>query len=99
MISIYEIQTGKVVAQYEGLEVHQAMTDKAHAENWTPERRLEIIQALAAQSLCGPKCETHAQLMQRIMFLCDMPDEFLEINKGNYEDAIKLADAGFVVSL
>jgi hypothetical protein len=67
--------------------------------NWTTARRLKIIQALAARSLDGPRGETHAQLMQRILFLCDMPPEFLELNKANYEDAIKLANAGFTVSL
>ncbi len=56
---------------------------------WTPENRLKIISALAAQALDGFKGETRLMFLQRIMFLCDMPDEFLEENKRNFEDAIE----------
>jgi hypothetical protein len=61
---------------------------KGETMEWTPEDRLELIWLLAAKSLDGPKGETHRMLMERIMFLCDMPNEFLEINRGNYEDVI-----------
>jgi hypothetical protein len=67
---------------------------------WTPEERLILIKALAEKSsdrLQGN--ETHRQLMERILFLCDMPPEFLEGNKDKYEDAIKLAQADLTVSL
>ena len=65
--------------------------------NWTPERRLEIIKALAGQAL--PRLGKERDLLIRIMFMCDMPDVFLEANKGNYEDAIKLADAELTITL
>lgn len=65
--------------------------------NWTPNERLKLIKALCV--INGPKAETYRQLMERIMFLCDMPDQFLENNRANYEDAIKLAKADITVEL
>lgn len=66
---------------------------------WTSKKRLAIIKALAAKSLDGPQGETHRMLMERIMFLCDMPAEFLEKNKRNYEDAIKLAQVDVTIEI
>jgi hypothetical protein len=67
--------------------------------DWTPEFRLELIWALAAMSYNDPQQEKHEMLMERIMFLCDMPNGFLEASKGNYQDAIRLAKAGLTVTL
>ena len=69
---------------------------------WTPEERLNLIKALAATAYADKRPKTnHEQrdLMQRIMFLCDMPPEFLEKNKGNYEDVIRLVQADLTVFL
>ena len=66
---------------------------------WTNEERLNLIQALAAMTYQDklPKRQDQIRdVMQRIMFLCDMSAEFLEANKGNYEDAIKFAGAEFL---
>jgi hypothetical protein len=57
---------------------------------WTAEERLELIWALAAKSVNGHQAPNR-DLMIRIMFLCDMPKEFLELNKVNYQDAIDAA--------
>jgi hypothetical protein len=54
---------------------------------WTAEERLNLIWALAAKSVNGHQAPNR-DLMIRIMFLCDMPKEFLELNKANYQDAI-----------
>jgi hypothetical protein len=69
------------------------------AKKWTPEYRLKLIKALAHISHHGPRGETIEMLMERIMFLCDMPDNFLEANKRNWEDAIKIADIDLTVEL
>lgn len=55
---------------------------------WTAEQRLELIRLLAAKSHNGPEGESIQFLMERIMFLCNMPAEFLEQNKANYKDII-----------
>jgi len=67
--------------------------------DWTPKFRLKLIWAVAASSYNGPQKETHKMLMQRIMFLCDMPNAFLECNKRNYRDAIQLAEADYKIIL
>ena len=62
--------------------------------DWTPEDRLRIIKAILA---IGVRDETFAQFKVRIMFACDMPARFLEINRDQYEDAIKLAEADITI--
>ena len=55
---------------------------------WTTENRLNLIREVAAAEYEGiDACQTR-EALRRIMFLCDMPSEFLEQNKINYEDAI-----------
>jgi hypothetical protein len=54
---------------------------------WTPEERLNFIWALAAKSVNGHQAPNR-DLMIRIMFLCESSEEFLELNKANYQDAI-----------
>lgn len=69
---------------------------------WTNEERLALIKALAAISYQDKRPKRKDEIrdvMQRIMFLCDMPPEFLEQNKKNYEDAIKFSQAELTVSL
>ncbi len=75
------------------------MPNRAKGQNrtmdWTPENRLKLIWELAAMSFNGPtRSQKDKDLMQRIMFLCDCPAEFLEINKINYRDAIEAAERG-----
>ncbi len=64
--------------------------------NWTAEDRLRIIKALA---ILGPQSETGKMLLERIMFLCDMPSDFLEANRDQFREAIKLAEADIAISL
>lgn len=69
---------------------------------WTPEKRLEIIKAVAAiayQDKRPKRKDEMRDVMERIMFLCDMPEEFLEKNKREYEDAIKFAAKKMTVIL
>ncbi len=54
--------------------------------NWTPEKRLKLIKALADKSSDGAVGETQQRLTQRIMFLCDMPGWQLERNEWICED-------------
>ncbi len=55
--------------------------------NWTPEQRLKLIKALADKSSDGAIGETQQRLMQRIMFLCNMPAHWLKMNEWIYKDA------------
>ncbi len=57
--------------------------------NWTPEQRLKLIKALATQSVDAPVRESHRQLMERIILLCEYPSSFLETHKRNYKDVVK----------
>lgn len=69
------------------------------SELWTPTYRLKLIKALAVKSVVGLAGKNQQQLMVSIMFLCDMPAGFLEENKEQYEDAIKLAHADITMEL
>ncbi len=57
--------------------------------NWTPEDRLKIIKALI---VLEAENETWELFKARLMFLCDMPSEFLEINRDKYANSIALAE-------
>ncbi len=55
--------------------------------NWTPENRLKLIKALAEKAFDGAgEAQQRLMLMQRIMFLCDMPGRWLERNEWIYKD-------------
>lgn len=58
--------------------------------NWTPEQHLKLIKALADKAFDGTENEAQQRLMlmQRIMFLCDMPGCWLERNEWIYKDVI-----------
>jgi len=62
--------------------------------HWSPEFRLKLIKAIASRNIGCVHPETdpswHAA-MQRILFLAEMPDEFLERNADNFIDAIRWA--------
>ncbi len=63
--------------------------------NWTPEDRLKIIKALVVLG-----AENERELLgERIMFLCDMPDKFLEINRDQYASAIEFAKADVTIEI
>ncbi len=65
--------------------------------DWTSKKRLQIIKAVVA---IGPEDRNDfAGFKQRIMFLCDMPDQFLEDNKDKYAGAIKFAQADITIEI
>lgn len=66
---------------------------------WSPELRLKLIKALAQMRQEDSQQSGEADTLQRIMFLTDMPSEFLELNKGNYKDAIEYAHAELSASI
>ena len=58
---------------------------------WTQDFRLRLIAELAARNIPHRHCVTDpswSDLAQRIAFLADMPDDFLEINISNFSDVI-----------
>lgn len=68
---------------------------------WTKEERLGLIKVLIVMYLerNKPTDESIWDLTSRIAFLCDMPADFLEANKQNYEDAIMYNEADISMSL
>lgn len=63
---------------------------------WTPEDRLKIIKALI---VLEAENETWELFKVRLMFLCNMPAEFLEINRDKYARAIELAKADMTIEI
>lgn len=64
--------------------------------DWATEYRLKLIRELAALSFNDDLEGDRRGLLVKIMFLCDMTDDFLDQNKGQYEDAIKSLNMGGV---
>lgn len=58
---------------------------------WTNKERLQLVSAIAENSLDGPIEENYKMLMVRIFYLCNGAPEFLEANKRNFEDVIDKA--------
>jgi hypothetical protein len=62
--------------------------------NWPPEFRLKLIAALAARNIGAIDPQTdpswHA-FAERVLFLANMPDEFLADNEKNFIDVIRWA--------
>lgn len=68
--------------------------------DWTPENRLKLIKAIVQMRYQrATTYETLHDFLQRIMFLCDMPDAFLENNISNYQDAIDFSKIGKTTEL
>jgi hypothetical protein len=68
--------------------------------NRTPEYRLKVIKAEVAIAISIPLVgQSYQALMVKIAFLTDMPALFLDRNKDNYAEAIKLADADITMEI
>lgn len=73
--------------------------DVADKIQWTPEYRLKVIHAVAAKNYKSDRPEGSESMLQRIMFLCSMTDEFLNKTVDQYTEEIEMTKSHYKVQL